>query len=1040
MDDYASELSKSSIRSRRSSSSISHVSSVRLKEEQKKVELLVKAAALKKKHELEVEKVRLKMEEEELDMAKTEMAISDARWKVLDEYDFENEHSSRQSTGFGKQNTRQPMDFSDRDPLVSDTLSVAVPRFTRDREKENESLPEMKYYTPAETPVNFPTQQMTQDPLGMSTTSDSAIATVIRQLRKPVTDLMVFSGNPLEYRKFMRQFKTKILVNTDDFDERLNYLEQFTSGEVCNIVSSYGYLDAEQGYPAAIKELQQRYGNEDVIVNAFIQKALEWPYIRADNSKALDEYAVFLSECENTVKSNILDNTDNIRRLITKLPYHYQEGFRNRIQSIRASGKSVKFSDLVEFVRKESWKANDPMFGKDALQDKDKHGNPSRATLKTRNQLSRTKLTLATEVNTPQTSQVPRSPASPQPQTSKKQTGQPPPADRKCLCCESNQHFVSECEKFTALSYDEIVNFIRSKRLCFRCLRKGHLSKDCRSNITCTKCQRRHNALLHREEAQVIQHDTIQTSSCLSSAMGVGLETDGTCTMVIMPVKVLMKGGLRAIETYAFLDPGSSASFCTESLMRQLGASGKPMKLNIDSMGKPRTINTYAVSGMQVCNLTMENHVALPKMFTVEKLPVSKIHIPTSDDIKDWTHLRDVEIPIIDAEIGIMIGNNIADAYTPIEVRSGPDHAPHATRTRLGWALWNVTRPASATRCLESIRCTVNRTDVAVHECEEFKQLDRMVRHSFNIDFPERIIDDEKQHSQEDKVFLKGVDESIKLCDGHYEISLPFREQKVSFPNNYSLAFKRLMGLKRQMEQDNKFRLEYTDFMNKMLEKGYAEHIPDDEPEPEPEDGFVWYIPHHGVYHPKKVKLRVVFNCAATYNGTSLNQQLLSGPDLTNNLIGVLVRFRQENVAAKGDIESMFYQVWVTKAHWNYQRFLWWQDGDYGNPPLRYRMKVHMFGTTSSPSCANAALLKTANDNEEKYEPEIAEIVRNIFYVDDCLFSEQDVTKTVSCVTQESSLCQQGGFRLTKWVSNSAEVLDKILPEDRAEGVKSRSI
>ncbi|XP_071085625.1 uncharacterized protein [Haliotis cracherodii] len=125
-----------------------------------------------------------------------------------------------------------------------------------------------------------------------------------------------------------------------------------------------------------------------------------------------------------------------------------------------------------------------------------------------------------------------------------------------------------------------------------------------------------------------------------------------------------------------------------------------------------------------------------------------------------------------------------------------------------------------------------------------------------------------------------------------------------------------------------------------MLEKGYAEHIPDDEPEPD--DGLVWYIPHHGVYHPKKMKLRVVFNCAATYN-----------------------------------------------------------DGDYGNPPLKYRMKVHMFGTTSSPSCANAALLKTASDNEEMYESEIAEIVRNNFYVDDCLFSEQDVTKTVSCVTQQ---------------------------------------
>lgn len=76
----------------------------------------------------------------------------------------------------------------------------------------------------------------------------------------------------------------------------------------------------------------------------------------------------------------------------------------------------------------------------------------------------------------------------------------------------------------------------------------------------------------------------------------------------------------------------------------------------------------------------------------------------------------------------------------------------------------------------------------------------------------------------------------------------------------------------------------------------------------------VWYILHHGVYHPKKpTKIRVVFDCAAEFKGESLNKHLLQGPDLTNTLTGVLNRFRQESVGLMCDIKSMFYQVYVAE-------------------------------------------------------------------------------------------------------------------------------
>ncbi|XP_071943811.1 uncharacterized protein [Antedon mediterranea] len=133
-------------------------------------------------------------------------------------------------------------------------------------------------------------------------------------------------------------------------------------------------------------------------------------------------------------------------------------------------------------------------------------------------------------------------------------------------------------------------------------------------------------------------------------------------------------------------------------------------------------------------------------------------------------------------------------------------------------------------------------------------------------------------------------------------------------------------------------------------------------------DGCVWYLPHHPVFNPKKPdKCRIVFDCAARANGTSLNDQVHQGPDLTNKLIGVLLRFRQEAVAFTADIQGMFHQVVVNPADRNALRFLWWKNDDPYNVPLEYRMTVHLFGGVWSPSCANYAVHRTVEDNASEY-------------------------------------------------------------------------
>lgn len=97
----------------------------------------------------------------------------------------------------------------------------------------------------------------------------------------------------------------------------------------------------------------------------------------------------------------------------------------------------------------------------------------------------------------------------------------------------------------------------------------------------------------------------------------------------------------------------------------------------------------------------------------------------------------------------------------------------------------------------------------------------------------------------------------------------------------------------------------------------------------------------------------VLYLTGASFQGTTLNDQLLQGPDLTSTLIGVIMRFRQEPVTIMADVEAMFHQVKVPPEEADLLRFLWWPDGDLSQALEEDRMEVHLFGATSSPSCVS---------------------------------------------------------------------------------------
>ena len=296
----------------------------------------------------------------------------------------------------------------------------------------------------------------------------------------------------------------------------------------------------------------------------------------------------------------------------------------------------------------------------------------------------------------------------------------------------------------------------------------------------------------------------------------------------------------------------------------------------------------------------------------------------------------------------------------------------------------------------------------------------------------------ETHQSVNDKKAISIWNETIRHReDGHYEVAIPFVQYPPALENNVSVAKQRLQGLEARLTRDPSLHAMYKESMTNLLSNGYAEEVPDDELCLNP----VWYLPHHAVTSPSKPgQVRVVFDCSAKHCGKSLNNVVLQGPDLTNKLVGVLLRFRQERIAVVSDTACMFHQVHVTDRDRDLLRFLWWRDGDLDGEPHPYRMKVHLFGGVWSPSCCNFMLRRTAEDCRDQYDPEVVDTILNSFYVDDCLKSVDTVHRAKHIVQQMCDLLSYGGFHLTKFISNSREVMSAIPEEDWSKEVKNRDL
>ena len=128
--------------------------------------------------------------------------------------------------------------------------------------------------------------------------------------------------------------------------------------------------------------------------------------------------------------------------------------------------------------------------------------------------------------------------------------------------------------------------------------------------------------------------------------------------------------------------------------------------------------------------------------------------------------------------------------------------------------------------------------------------------------------------------------------------------------------------------------------------------------------------------------MRRVGNALSKFRGESLNSNLLTGPDLLNNLVEVLLRFREHLVAVLSDIERIFMQIAVGQEYQSALCSLWMID----NSIRQFQFTRLIFGATCSAFCAIYVLNKRAEDNKSKF-PAALSAINYHFYMDEYIHS-----------------------------------------------------
>ncbi|XP_042596033.1 uncharacterized protein LOC122139888 [Cyprinus carpio] len=415
----------------------------KLKEAKMLVE--IKQKELEMQQQLEQERTKL----QQLQAAK-DVAIAAARVRAYDNFEG----------------------FENHDEEINDQTNSACYR----KQNEPRLNPDAASFHPHQA---APEVTMTQESVSLA----QVIASSLSMNRLPVPEPTTFRGDPLQFTDWRMTFIALIDRKPLPPSEKMFYLKNYLAGEARKAVEGFFYRDSESAFNGAWKVLQDRYGNPFIIQKAFRDKLMRWPKINTNDPLALQEFADFLQGCTEAMPHvkglAILNDCEENHKLLKKLPeWIVRKWSRIVVEELDTSGSYPDLACFTNFLSKEARIACNPI------------ASPLLMNFRATNERS-PKRAKALNTNTQTKSFA---------QEKQETNGSKPKSP--CFICKSEAHNITKCPTFAAKSSEDKKAFICENRLCFGCLRKGHMTKDCKRRHTCSICSRRHTTCLHDDRKQ----------------------------------------------------------------------------------------------------------------------------------------------------------------------------------------------------------------------------------------------------------------------------------------------------------------------------------------------------------------------------------------------------------------------------------------------------------------------------------------------------------------------------------------------------------
>ena len=274
----------------------------------------------------------------------------------------------------------------------------------------------------------------------------------------------------------------------------------------------------------------------------------------------------------------------------------------------------------------------------------------------------------------------------------------------------------------------------------------------------------------------------------------------------------------------------------------------------------------------------------------------------------------------------------------------------------------------------------------------------------------------------EDQMTQEYYNNTVEYKDNQYWVRLPWKLNAPSLPTNYTNARGQLMHMWSKLKKNETMLQKYDQIIKSQLENKFIEKV--EEPV---NHNIGHYLPHHAVKKDSvTAPIRVVFNCSskASKQGSSLNDCLYKGPNLTENLINVLIKFRVNPYAIVADISKAFLRIGLKEDDRDFTKFLWPKNPNEVNSPLEvYRFKSVLFGSCSSPFLLCTTLQHHFN---KAGCPELG----SAFYMDNlqCTTKKEDEAVALYKIANKESLA--ANMPLQSWNTNSIK-LQNLLKEER---------